>query len=97
MPYRKKSTSPDYYWIFFLDELIDLAAEYGDPSEVSWWYERLLGRWTPPRCVDLNTFCEAEYWDPGPLYVSDFLDGSWLEKLRQVVYSYVWFKHAEEY
>lgn len=94
MATRKKATSPDFYWVFWANELTELADN--SPEHQS-WYQALLQQWTPPRALDLNSFCADVQPAAYQLDTASFLDGSWISKAKSTALAFVYYKHAEEY
>ena len=94
MPTRKKSDSPDYYWVDYVRELQALT----DPSLPQYQqYDDLMRLTVDYSCLYLVDWCTVALPDYTALTAADFTSGSWVANLQLAALVSVFYNNCEEY
>jgi hypothetical protein len=91
---QKKATAPDFYFVQFSEEVVDLVS--GGSEDVI-FFQRLFQQFMPnSELLDVNEFCEAEqeiFEEPD---VSDWFNGLNMVKYRRAILQKLFHEFAEE-
>lgn len=87
-----KPESPEKFW---LDVKATLQSRVDTESAEYSAYHRLLYN-NQQELIDTAAFCSLDQPEPLPLSQSDFLDGSWREKMRAFALNYLYWLYCQD-
>ena len=92
MPFQYKDGTPQYLWLYHLQELRDLL----DPEDPRYQevYNILFNE--DLEMIEPFFFCQTQPGNPSPITVFDLIDGSWYGKYVQAARQALFVRICEE-